>query len=79
MKVATSTYVRTALLWLALINQLLVVLGKTPLPIEDETVELLVSTGFLTVTSLISWWKNNSFTRAAIKADHQLERYKAGL
>lgn len=67
---------RTACLLLALANQVLSALGKPVLPIESATVEQLVTAGITTVTALIAWWKNNSFTPEAIKADETLERMK---
>ena len=52
-------------------------LGKPVLPIESATVEQLVTAGITTVTALIAWWKNNSFTAAALEADKTYDRLKA--
>ena len=51
-------------------------MGKPVLPIESATVEQLVTAGITTVAALISWWKNNSFTAAAVAADGYLARLK---
>lgn len=75
-KISTGTLARTAVLLLALTNQVLSALGKPVLPIESQTVEQLVTAGITTVTALVSWWNNNSFTAAAIQADAELERLK---
>ena len=75
-KISTATIVRTACLLLALANQVLSALGKPIIPIESSTVEQLVTAGITTVTALIAWWNNNSFTQAAIQADAELERLK---
>ena len=75
-KVSAGTLARTAVLLLALTNQVLSAMGKPVLPIESQTVEQLVTAGITTVTALISWWNNNSFTAAAIQADAELERLK---
>ncbi|WP_423406005.1 phage holin [Faecalibacterium prausnitzii] len=75
-KISTGTLARTAVLLLALTNQVLSALGKPVLPIESQTVEQLVTAGITTVAALISWWNNNSFTQAAIQADAELERLK---
>lgn len=75
-KISTATIVRTACLLLALANQVLSAMGKPIIPIESSTVEQLVTAGITTVTALIAWWNNNSFTRAAIQADAELERLK---
>ena len=74
--ISAGTIARTACLLLALTNQVLSALGKPVLPIESATVEQLVTAGITTVTALISWWNNNSFTAAAIQADAELERLK---
>ena len=75
-KISTATIVRTACLLLALANQALSAMGKPIIPIESSTVEQLVTAGITTVTALIAWWNNNSFTQAAIQADAELERLK---
>ena len=75
-KISAGTIARTAVLALALINQLLSALGKPVLPIESGTLEQLISTGFTTVSALVNWWYNNSFTREAIQADAEFERLK---
>lgn len=72
--ISAGTIARTACLLLALTNQVLSALGKPVLPIESETIEQLVTAGITTVTALIAWWKNNSFTRAALEADKTFER-----
>ena len=74
--VSAATLARTAVLALALINQLLSAMGKPVLPIESTTVEQLVTAGITTVAALINWWKNNSFTAAAVAADSYLARLK---
>ena len=74
-KISAATIARTAVLLLALTNQVLSALGKPMLPIESQTVEQLV-TGITTVAALISWWNNNSFTSAAIQADAEYARLK---
>ena len=67
--ISAGTVARTLVLILAIINQILSACGKSPLPIESETLEQLVTAGFTTVAALIAWWKNNSFTPNALKAD----------
>ena len=74
--ISTGTIARTAVLLLALTNQVLSAMGKPILPIESSTVEQLVTAGITTVAALISWWKNNSFTAAAVAADGYLARLK---
>lgn len=77
--ISTGTIARTAVLLLALTNQVLSAMGKPILPIESQTVEQLVTAGITTVAALVSWWKNNSFTAAAIQADKTYDRLKNGV
>jgi SPP1 family holin len=72
--ISAGTIARTACLLLALTNQVLSALGKPVLPIESETVEQLVTAGITSIAALVAWWKNNSFTRAALEADKTFER-----
>ena len=74
--ITAGTIARTAVLLLALTNQMLSAMGKSPLPIESTTVEQLVTAGITTVAALINWWKNSSFTAAAVAADSYLAQLK---
>lgn len=76
MKVKTDTIIRTIVLTLALVNQVLVMLGKGVIPITDEQVEAAVSIVFTIGASLWAWWKNNSFTQPAIEADVYLDELR---
>ena len=76
MKVTAGTIARTIILILALINQILTSTGHPVIPISDETVTQVVTLIFTIVTALIAWWKNNSFTQAAIAGDIAKEEYK---
>ncbi len=75
--ITAGTIARTAVLLLALTNQMLSAMGKSPLLIESTTVEQLVTAGITTIAALIAWWKNNSFTKEAIAADKEYDRLKA--
>ena len=77
MKASAGTITRTIILALALINQLLTSFGYSVIPLEDETITQLISTAFTVVSAVIAWWKNNSFTKAAITADETLKELKA--
>ena len=75
--ITAGTLARTACLLLALLNQVLCAIGKSPLPIESETLNQLVTSGITVVAALVAWWKNNSFTKEAIAADKEYNRLKA--
>ena len=71
-KISAGTIARTIVLLLALVNQCLSMAGIQVLPIADEDVNTIVTTLWTLIASVAAWWKNNSFTRAAIKADQVL-------
>lgn len=73
MEIKKETIIRTIVLALALLNQILSASGRSILPISDAQVETLVSTGATVLAAVWSWWKNNSFTKDAIAADKYLE------
>lgn len=73
-KISAATIARTVCLLLALTNQVLSALGKPVLPIESVTIEQLVTAGITTITALMAWWENNSFTPEAIHADELLDQ-----
>ena len=75
-KISAGTIARTAVLALALINQILSAAGKPVLPIESAHLEQLISTGFTTVSALVNWWFNNSFTQAALAGDEEYKRLR---
>lgn len=76
MKIEASTIARTAVLALALTNQILSAAGKSPLPIDSATLEPWVTAGLTTVAAVWAWWKNNSFTPEAIRADELMKEMK---
>lgn len=67
--VKLDTVIRTVVLVLALVNQLLSSTGHAVLPISDEQVETGITLVATISASLWAWWKNNSFTKNAIAAD----------
>lgn len=74
MKITVGTIVRTVILAVALVNQILVASGHSVIPIQDEEWEALITTGATVVTALIAWWKNNSFTAAARIGDFHMRK-----
>lgn len=75
-KSTVGTKVRTLALFVALINQILITLGISPLPFDEAGITETVSAFALGITALWTWWKNNSFTKHAIKADIYKEQIK---
>lgn len=76
--VTAGTVTRTIVLALALFNQVMSASGHAILPIEDATVENLVSSAFTVAAAGVAWWKNNSVTTEAIEADKVLKELKKG-
>ena len=54
-RITAGTLARTVILALALINQCLVMSGVSTMPILEEQVETLVSTGATVITVVIAW------------------------
>ena len=68
-----GTWVRTAVLAVALINQGLVMAGWDTLPWTDDDIQLFIAGAFTVVASAVAWWKNNSVTKKAIHNDKFLK------
>lgn len=79
MKISKGTIIRTACLILAIVNNALALFDKSPLPIDDEALTQVVSFLFTTGAAIAAWWKNNSFTPAAIEADEIMKGLKSGV
>ncbi|AYK67275.1 phage holin [Bacillus subtilis] len=69
-----GTVIRTVLLLIALINQTMLMLGKSPLDIQEEQVNQLAdalysasSIAFTIGTTLAAWFKNNYLTEKGKK------------
>ena len=76
MTISAGTIARTIILVLALVNQILTAIGHSVINISDESINTLISTGFTIVTAIVAWWKNNSFTQSALKADEVMREGK---
>lgn len=76
--VKKETIIRTIVLMVAIINQILTSVGKCPLPVEDSQLSEILSALITAGASIWAWWKNNSFTKSACEADKLLAE-KRGL
>lgn len=79
MKITKSTIARTVILALALFNQIMVATGHPVIDIENDTIEMLVTTAATVITAVIAWWKNNSFTEAALLGDVTMRSHRPKL
>lgn len=75
-KISANTIARTACLVIALANQILAIYGKEVLPFTEDSIYQIVSLIATLVTAGVAWWKNNSFTPAAIEADDYMNCLK---
>ena len=76
--ITPGTIVRTILLAVALINQILTFLGKPLIYIDNAQLSELVALVFSIATTVIAWWKNNSFTEAARAGDAVMHGIRNG-
>lgn len=76
-KISAGTVARTIILALALVNQVLAIKGYNLIPIKDEQISELITNIFTVAAALIAWWKNNSFTKAALLGDVAMKEYRA--
>lgn len=71
-----ETVIRTIILFIALINQILTMTGKNPLPFAEDDLYAFLTGAATIIASVWAWWKNNSFTKNAIEADKYLKSLK---
>lgn len=70
--VSAQTWARTLVLIIALVNQILVIIGKRTGTIDIEQWQEYVTYALTVIGSIWAWWKNNSFTDKAQQADKLL-------
>ncbi|UAL49252.1 phage holin [Sutcliffiella horikoshii] len=63
--VSKGAWFRIVFLAFALVNQLLVVYGKSPLPFTEAQLEQLFSLIWTAVAALVAWWKDNDWSEKA--------------
>lgn len=71
--VSVQTWIRTAVLIFALINQAFVMFGITDKEIDLKSWSSFATYILTAVSAVWSWWKNNSFTECAQNADKEFE------
>ncbi|MDC3412721.1 phage holin [Aquibacillus sp. 3ASR75-11] len=62
-KLDKGTLIRTVVLGVAFLNQILVMFDMSPLPIESEELEQFLALLFTIASSIIAWFKNNYITK----------------
>lgn len=76
MKITKSTIVRTILVALVIINFVLEKCGIDIIPADEYTVLMFVETAIEIAIIAVGFWKNNSYTEKAIKADEFLKQLR---
>lgn len=75
-KVKTDTIIRTIVLIIALVNQVLAIMGKQAFPVTEDQVYQVVSLIVTIGASIWAWWKNNSFSAEAIAGDNLMNKLR---
>ena len=75
-EIKADTIARTFILALALINQVLAIVGKQALPFAEDDIYQVCSLIATIISSGLAWWKNNSFTQAALTGDEVMKKEK---
>lgn len=76
MKITKGTIIRTIALAVVLLNLLLKALGKPLIDYDEGTVMYWLEYIIEMAVILVTFWKNNSFSENAIKADEFLKQLK---
>ena len=71
-----STIVRTILLLIVLINLVLKAFGVNLIPIDENMIYNIVELLIEVAVIIVAFWKNNSFSKKAIKADEFLQNLR---
>ena len=76
MNISKGTIVRTIMLILVLLNMILQHFGLDVINVEESEILALVEMLIELAVIVVTFWKNNSFTENAIKADEFLKTLK---
>ena len=76
--ISKGTIVRTIMLVILIINLILKACGKPLIDVEEGTLFYWLEVILEIAVIITTFWKNNSFSKAAIKADEFLKKLKNG-
>lgn len=76
MKISKGTIIRTIALAVVLLNLLLKALGKPLIDFDEGSALVWLEYIIEVAVILVTFWKNNSFSEYAIKADEFLQQLK---
>lgn len=72
-KITKGTIIRTILTVIVLINLVLKAFGKSAITVDDGVVANVVETVIEITAIAVGFWKNNSYSEKALKADKFLQ------
>ena len=72
-----NTIIRTIITLLTMVNMVLTMAGINPIPFAEDELYNTLSALAAGITTIWSWWKNNSFTKEAIAADEYMKELKS--
>jgi len=73
-KVKLGTIIRTVVLALTLINQIITAIDPSVFGLDEIPYTNIISGIAAASAAVWTWWKNNSFTQAALSGDEQMEQ-----
>lgn len=76
MKITKSTIVRAILIVLVVVNFLLEKCGVDVIPTDESVILMWVEFIIEMAVIVVGFWKNNSFSKKAIKADEFLKQLR---
>lgn len=76
MTITKSTIVRAILVLIVIVNFVLEKFGVDVIPMDENTILMVVEALIEIAIIIVGVWKNNSFTKKAIKADEFLKKLR---
>lgn len=76
MKISKGTIVRTIMLVIVIINMVLKHFGLDVINVTESEILSVIEMVIEIAVIIVNFWKNNSFTKKAIKADEFLKTLK---
>ena len=77
MKISKSTIIRTILVVIVIVNFILEKLGVDLIPADESIITMFVETFLEIAVIAVGFWKNNSYSQAAIRADEFLKELRS--
>lgn len=76
MKISKGTIIRTIMLIIVVVNMILQHFGIDIINVDESEIASLIETILELAVIITTFWKNNSFSKEAIKADEFLRTLK---